>query len=70
MASNQVEIIWDKCHFRLKQYIQRKISDPALAEDLVQDIFVKIHSKINTVKDETKNEFFQFFRLNDYYPVP
>jgi len=48
------EKIWETFGNRLKSYINRRISNPFLAEDILQDIFLKIHSNIDTLKDDSK----------------
>jgi RNA polymerase sigma-70 factor (ECF subfamily) len=56
---------------RLKQFIQSRVSDSAAAEDILQDVFLKIHSRIETLQDETKLEswVYQITRnaITDYY---
>jgi RNA polymerase sigma-70 factor (ECF subfamily) len=56
---------------RLKQFIQSRVSDSAAAEDILQDAFLKIHSRIETLQDETKLEswVYQITRnaITDYY---
>lgn len=34
----------------------RRVRDPQVAEDILQDVFVKIHARIDTLKDESKLE--------------
>src|ERR1051325_3960888 len=38
----------------LKAFIQKRVNDRALAEDLLHDVFLKIHNQIDSVKDEEK----------------
>lgn len=56
---------------RLRQFIQNRVSDASAAEDILQDVFLKIHSRIETLHDETKLEswIFQITRnaVTDYY---
>ena len=51
---NKTESIWNACGGGLKSFILKRVSDASLADDLLQDVFVKIHSKIDTLKDDTK----------------
>lgn len=46
--------IWDKFADDLRWFIRSKINDKSLAEDLLQDTFIKIHSNIDTLKEDTK----------------
>ena len=52
--SNSTESIWNACGNGLKSFILKRVSDPSLAEDLFQEVFLKIHSKIDTLKDDSK----------------
>lgn len=36
---------------QLRQFVRRRVSDPQDAEDLLQDIFVKIHTRLHTLQD-------------------
>jgi RNA polymerase sigma-70 factor, ECF subfamily len=38
----------------LKAFIQKRVNDSALAEDLLHDVFLKIHNQIDSVKDTDK----------------
>lgn len=51
---NKTETIWNTFCCQLKSFILYKVSDAELAEDILQEVFLKIHSKIDTLKDETK----------------
>lgn len=67
----QMEQIWQEHHDRLLGFIRSRIKDSADAEDILQDVFVKILTKIDTVKDDSKLQswMFQVARnsINDYY---
>lgn len=41
---------------KIKEFIVRRVHDEQTAEDIVQDVFLKIHSKIDTLRDESKLE--------------
>ena len=45
-----VEEIWQKLASELRGYIRVRISDHATAEDILQDVFVKIHQKLPTLR--------------------
>ena len=65
------ETIWNEFCCQLKSFIVRRISNPSLADDIFQDVFLKIHSKIDTLKDDTKihSWVYQITRntIIDYY---
>lgn len=48
--------IWEAFSKQLKLFILSRVSDDALADDILQDAFIKIHSRIDTLKDNTKIE--------------
>jgi len=54
MTLSKTEEIWEKFCCQLISFIRKKISNPAAVEDIFQDVFLKIHSKVDTLKDETK----------------
>jgi RNA polymerase sigma-70 factor (ECF subfamily) len=48
------EKIWYDFHDKLYGFILKRVHDKSITNDLLQDIFVKIHTKINTLKQEDK----------------
>lgn len=56
---------------RLRLFILQRISDPSAADDILQNVFLKIHSRVDTLRDETKLEswIFQITRnaIADHY---
>lgn len=54
MSSNITESVWIACSNSLRYYIRKRISNPDLVEDILQEVFVKIHSKIDLLKDDSK----------------
>ncbi len=48
--------VWDAFHVPLQQFIRRRVSDEATAEDVLQDVFLKIHQHMETLKDVKKLE--------------
>ena len=49
-----VGAIWEKFHDQLKTFILSRIHDEASAEDILQDVFIKIHASIDSLREETK----------------
>ena len=49
-----LELIWSQFHRKLRSFIYSKVNDEALADDLLQDVFIKVHAQIGSLKDETK----------------
>ena len=48
------EKIWLTVSGSLRQYVRRKVSDPRLAEDLLQEIFLKVQENYQQLQDEKK----------------
>ena len=68
MTSEQV---WEAFHTHLQQFIRKRVPDDSTAEDLLQEVFLKIHQRIETVKDVKRLEswVYQITRhvIIDYY---
>jgi RNA polymerase sigma-70 factor (ECF subfamily) len=64
------ENIWTEYSEKLSAFLRTRV-DNDVAEDILQDVFVKIHSKIDTLKENTKLEswLYQITRnvVIDYY---
>lgn len=69
--AHSVEVIWQQFHHKLKSFISSKIHDDALTDDILQEVFLRIHSNIHTLKDETrlKSWIYQITRnlITDHY---
>ena len=61
---NYIESIWNEYHKQLLMFILKWVSDKDTAEDILQNVFMKILSRINSLKDNTKikNWLFQITR--------
>jgi len=46
-----IENIWRELSANLKQFILKRTSDEGIADDILQEVFVKIHSRIDSLKD-------------------
>jgi RNA polymerase sigma-70 factor, ECF subfamily len=66
-----IETIYQNFHYELECFIVKKVNDRALAKDILQDVFVKIHLHLHTIKDQTKLNawIYQLTRntIIDYY---
>jgi RNA polymerase sigma-70 factor, ECF subfamily len=67
----RIEEIWKGYHSNLLAFIRKRVNDKAAAEDILQDIFVRVHSRIDTLENRSKLEswLYQITRnaLIDYY---
>ena len=63
--------IWNEFSDKIKAFILKRVNDDTIADDVLQDVFIKIHTKIGSLKDETKlhSWIYQITRntINDYY---
>ena len=50
----KTEAIWSNFGNKLLGFIKARVSNTENAEDILQDVFVKIHQKSEQLKDETK----------------
>jgi len=66
-----LEIVWDQLCTRLCSFIRARVPDEDTAEDILQDVFVRIHAKAGTLRDMDKLEswVYQITRnaIIDYY---
>ncbi len=50
------EQVWEAFHTPLHQFIRRRVANEATAEDLLQDVFLKIHQHGSNLKDARRLE--------------
>jgi len=48
------EKVWQEYHSRLRAFIKSRISDDAATDDILQEVFLKMHSSLASLKDDTK----------------
>ena len=64
-------ISWAETQQRLKRFVFRRVKDRALADDIVQDVFLKVHARVSQLKDDEKitGWIFQITRntITDYF---
>jgi RNA polymerase sigma-70 factor, ECF subfamily len=48
--------LWHNLHDRLLRSIRRHVEDAASAEDILQEVFLMIHLRIGTLRDEERVE--------------
>jgi hypothetical protein len=46
--------IWGNFSGQLRQFIRGRVADDQLTDDLLQDVFVKIHARTDTLQDSAK----------------
>ena len=50
----EVEKLWSEYRAALRRFIRRRVTDESSVDDLLQEIFLRIHSKIGTLKDRRR----------------
>lgn len=65
------EKIWTEYHRKLLSFVKKRVGDDTMSEDILQEIFIKIHTRIDSLKDNIKLEswLYQIARntVYDYY---
>lgn len=51
-----LESIWDQTSAKLKSFILNRVEDEAAAEDLLQEVFLRVHQNMSSLKDSEKLE--------------
>jgi len=68
---NVTEKVWREYHSKLLAFVTKRIDDHFAADDIIQDVFVKIHSQMDSLNEQTKLEswLYQITRnaVIDYY---
>ena len=71
LINGSIEVIWQTYHEKLFNFINNRVDQTSMAEDLLQDVFLKIYDRIDTLKDENKlqNWIYQIARnaIIDHY---
>ena len=51
---NDMESIWKEYNDPLQGFIRKRINDVLVAEDILQEVFLKVHAKFHTLNDNTR----------------
>ena len=52
--NDTVEQIWQAYHAGLHRFIRSRVGDESTADDILQDVFVRIHSHITSLRERNK----------------
>jgi RNA polymerase sigma-70 factor (ECF subfamily) len=70
-VAHDTELLWRELRARLRAFIARRVDNPADVEDLLQEVFLRIHQHLSTVRDTGRLMpwIFQLTRnaITDYY---
>ena len=68
------ETLWDEFHSRLWGFVARRVENPADVDDIVQEVFLRLHQKIDTLEHDDRLHawVYQITRniITDYYRAP
>ncbi len=71
MSNNSLETIWEQMHGRLCRFVCSRFADEADADDILQEVFLKIHANLDSVRDMERMEswIYQIARnsIADFY---
>ena len=69
--TENIQQVWQDYHLKLERFIASRISDPAMVDDILQDVFTRIHTRIGTLRDtgSIQSWIYQITRnaIIDYY---
>ena len=52
--NDTVEQIWQAYHAGLRRFIRSRVGDDTMADDILQDVFVRIHSHVASLRERNK----------------
>jgi RNA polymerase sigma-70 factor, ECF subfamily len=50
----KLQLLWDEFSTDLKIFIKSKVKNDSASDDILQEVFLRIHNNINSLKDENK----------------
>lgn len=78
MVMRMIGCIWDEFSGPLKRYILKRVANAEDAEDILQEVFLKIHNNLKNLEDEkkihawiytiTRNTITDYYRKNSRMP--
>ncbi|MEM7474659.1 MAG: RNA polymerase sigma factor SigZ [Planctomycetota bacterium] len=51
---NATQKVWDEFSTSLRSFIRRRVQDDSVADDLLQEVFVRIHDRMDSLNDEDR----------------
>ncbi|PKM58254.1 MAG: RNA polymerase sigma factor SigZ [Firmicutes bacterium HGW-Firmicutes-3] len=71
MKNIEMDVIWNKFRYELLSFIKAKVNDQHEAEDILQEVFIRIYKNIEQLEDESKLKSWLYKITNnaiiDYY---
>ncbi|MBC8144120.1 MAG: RNA polymerase sigma factor SigZ [bacterium] len=66
--------IWQAYHTKLRAFISSRVNNSDVADDILQDVFLKTHTRLGDLREETRLQswLYQIARnaITDYYRAP
>ena len=54
--THSTELVWERFSARLLAFTRRRVEDLQTAEDLLQEVFIRIHTRIDSLEDDSRLE--------------
>lgn len=74
VMTQDVTAIWQEVHNRLRAFVARRVANEAEVEDILQEVFLRMHRKLESLDDPRRvvSWLFQITRrvIVDHYRVP
>jgi RNA polymerase sigma-70 factor, ECF subfamily len=77
-APAATEVVWREFHDRLRAFVSRRVSQPADVEDILQEVFIRIHRGIDSIQQRdrlpawvfqiTRNAIIDHYRSRAVHP--
>ncbi|MFO7869584.1 MAG: sigma factor [Bacteroidales bacterium] len=69
--AGKTELIWNELYHDLERFIFSRVKEREITNDILQDVFIKIHTNIETLTNESKlsSWMYQISRntIHDYF---
>jgi RNA polymerase sigma-70 factor (ECF subfamily) len=73
-VSLTTDAAWDELHTNIRAFVTRRVRQPADADDIVQQVFLRVHQALPTLREADKLHawMYQVTRraIADYYRAP
>ena len=54
LSPAETEVIWREFHDRLRAFVSRRVSQPADVEDVLQEVFIRIHRGLDSIQQRDR----------------
>jgi RNA polymerase sigma-70 factor, ECF subfamily len=60
VATSSADELWSELHGRLRGFVSRRIADPDAAEDIAQDVLLRLHRSLGELRAEDRLDAFAY----------